>query len=82
MLTALSFIADTIILITGIGIQFDNGHSNTNIKVLSVTSVIAAFIAELILGFASGTKPAIVIVIGVVLLVYLLVLYLFPKSKI
>ncbi|GEM_PF-3202898 len=80
LLTIISGISFFLILFSGIGIKYHNGHSNANIKVLSSVSFIIALISGITMARILAEQSTIIIVSALVFLLYFLVLYLIPKS--
>lgn len=79
-LTLCSGISFFLILLSGIGINYHNGHTNANIKVLSAVSFIIALISGITMSRIIAEQSTIIIVYALVILLYFLVLYLIPKS--
>lgn len=82
LLTIGSAVTLFVILFSGIGVEYNNNGSNANIKITSVVFTIVSIVATLILTFSVAGQSAIIIVLFSILLIYLLILYLLPKSKI
>ena len=82
LLTILSAASAFLILFSGIGLKYGNPKSNTNIKVLSAVFSVISFVASLVMSFVSAGEAAIIIVSAAIVLIYLLILYLIPKSGI
>jgi hypothetical protein len=77
-----SFILISITLVMAIGIRFNNYRGNINIRATSVTFFVAALVSNLIFSFVVFSLPAYIVTHGILLLLYLLVVYLILKPKI
>ncbi len=82
LLSILSAVSFWVILFSGIGIQYETTGSNANIKVLSVSTTIVAFIIDMVLSILSSGRNTVILVTAIILVVYLLILYLITKSDI
>ncbi len=64
-----------------IGIRFDLPRTTTNIRVLSGVFFIIGLISNLLFSFLDFSKPSYVITNGILLLVFILIVYAIYKAK-
>lgn len=68
-------------LVTALGIQFKQPRATANIKIVSLIFFVIALVSNLIFAFWVPSQPAYIIVNGLLLLVWLLVVYGLSKAK-
>ena len=79
LLSILSGISIFLILFSGTGLKF-KANSDASIKILSVIFAVISFAASLVMSFTAAGQATVIIVSSAVILTYLLIFYLLPKS--
>ena len=80
LLSAGSFMFLAATLVFSTGISFEYPRTTTNIRVVSGIFFFVAFISSLIFTFISFSVPAYIIINGILLLVFILIVYSISKS--
>ncbi len=81
LLSAGSFVFLATSLVISIGINFEFPRTTTNIKVVSGIFFTIALIINLIFTFINFSVPSYVIINGILLLVFILIVYSINKAK-
>jgi len=81
LLSAGAFIFLAITLIVTIGVKFELSGTTTNVKVVSGIFFVIALICSLIFAFINFSVPIYVITNGILLLVFILIIYSINKAK-
>lgn len=82
LLSILSGVSFLIILFSGIGLKYSPDNANANIKILATVFAVVSFAVNITLALTPASQTVIIIVTSVLMLTYLLILYLLPKSGI
>lgn len=81
LLSILSGVSILLILFSGTGIKY-YANSDASIKILSTVFAVISFGSGLILSFTAAKTAAIIITSSAIMLIYLLIFYLIPKSNV
>lgn len=76
-----SFFMLSFIMLFIIGKRYSSFHTAANLRVVSIMFLAAAFISNLLFSFISFTIPAYIVVHGLLLLIYLLIVYFLSGRK-
>ena len=76
-----SFIFLATTLIITIGVNFEQSRTTTNVRVVSGIFFLIALITNLIFSFFTFSTPSYIITNGVLLLIFLLIVYSINKAK-
>lgn len=81
LLSILCGISLLLILFSGTGVKY-NANSDSSIKILSVIFAVISFAVSLVMSFTSAGQATIIIALSAIVLTYLTIFYLIPKSKV
>jgi len=81
LLTIGSFVSLAVTLAITIGAGFKESRTGTNIKTVSSIFFVVALLSNLIFTFISFSVPAYVITNGIILMIYILILYSINKAN-
>ena len=76
-----SFVFLAITLVITIGVNFEQSRTTTNIRVVSGIFFVLAFISNLIFSFFTFSTPSYIIINGILLLIFVLIIYSIYKAK-
>jgi len=76
-----SFILLAVTLVITIGVNFEQSRTTTNIRVVSGIFFVLAFISNLIFSFFTFSTPSYIIINGILLLIFVLIIYSIYKAK-
>ena len=78
-LGSLVFLATTLVI--SIGVNFERPRTTTNIRVVSGIFFVIALVSNLIFSFIKFSVPSYVITNGILLLIFVLIVYSINKAK-
>ena len=76
-----SFVFLSVTLALSIGVNFEQSRTTTNIRVVSGIFFAVALISNLIFNFLSFSEPSYVITNGILILIYVLIVYSINKAN-
>ena len=76
-----SFLFLSTSLMTMIGINFEQSRTTTNIRFVSGIFFVLAFISNLVFSFFTFSIPSYIIINGILLLIFVLIVYSIYKAK-
>jgi hypothetical protein len=82
LLSVGSFLFLTLTLITVIGIKFDQSRTTVNVRVVSGIFFIIALISNFIFLFCQFSNPVYILTNGILLLVFIFIVYSISKTKV
>jgi len=76
-----SFVFLSVTLVLSIGVDFEKSRTTTNIRTVSGIFFTVALISNLIFNFISFSEPSYIIINGILLLIYLFMIYSIYRAK-
>ena len=76
-----SFIFLAVTLVITIGVNFEKSRTTTNVRVVSGIFFVIAFVSNLLFSFFTFSSPSYIITNGILLLIFVLIVYSINKAK-
>ena len=76
-----SFIFLAVTLVITIGVNFEQSRTTTNVRVVSGIFFVIAFVSNLLFSFFTFSSPSYIITNGILLLIFILIVYSINKAK-